>query len=86
VTGSTGSADVAPVTLLSVPLDVDLQPGASRTFDIPAIASATGRTMNWLAVSLSVLGDPNVLAASLPYGAWMSNGRDATVQADTAGQ
>ena len=86
VTGSTGSADVAPVTLLSVPLDVDLQPGASRTFDIPAIASATGRTMNWLAVSLSVLGDPNVLAASLPYGAWMSNGRDATVQADSAGQ
>jgi hypothetical protein len=86
VTGSTGSADVAPVTLLSVPLDVDLQPGTSRTFDIPAIASATGRTMNWLAVSLSVLGDPNVLAASLPYGAWISNGRDATVQVGTAAQ
>jgi hypothetical protein len=77
---SSGSADVAAVTLLSVPLDADLQPGTSRTFDIPAITSATGRTINWLAVSLSVLGDPNVLAASLPYGVWMSNGRDATVQ------
>jgi hypothetical protein len=83
---ASGSADADPITLLSVPLDVDLQPGSSRTFDVPAITSATGRTMNWLAVSLSVLGDPNVLTASLPYGAWMSTGRDATVQAGTAAQ
>ena len=82
---STGSADLAPVTLLSAPLGGDLHPGASTSFDIPAITSATGRTTNYRAVNLSVLGDDNVLSASLPYGAWMSNGRDA-LQAGAAAQ
>ncbi len=58
----------APVLLLSVPLREDLAPGASVTFDVPEIAAATGRSVNWLAVDLRVEGDPAWLSAYLPVG------------------
>jgi hypothetical protein len=42
-------------------------------------------SINWRSVSLSVLGDPNALAAYLPFGAWLSDtGQAATVSADAA--
>ena len=80
-----GAADGAPVRLLSSPLATDLRPGTSVTIHVPGITAATGRTMNWLSVTLSVLGDPNALAAYLPAGAWLSDpGPSATARADAA--
>lgn len=84
---SSGAADGAPVRLVSSPLAGELQPGASVTVHVPGITAATGRTMNWVSVSLSVLGDPNALAAYLPFGAWLSGtGLGATVQGGAAAQ
>jgi hypothetical protein len=82
---SGGAADIAPAILLSAPLGAAIQPGASMIVEIPGITAATGRSMNWLSVSLSILGDPNALAAYLPFGAWLSDtGQAATVSADAA--
>jgi hypothetical protein len=77
---SGGAADITPVMLLSAPLGAPLPPGASVTVDIPGIAEASGRSTIWLSVSLSILGDPNALAAYLPFRVWLSDtGLGATV-------
>ena len=65
--------DLAPVLLIAAPLVADLLPGASVSFEVPAIGVATGRTTNWLSVNLSVLGDTGWLAAPPPGGLWSSD-------------
>ncbi len=65
--------DPAPVLLIAAPLVADLAPGASVSFDVPAVNAATGRTTNWLSVKLSVLGDAGWLASHRPVGAWFSD-------------
>ena len=69
---SSNASDATAVLLLSKALDADLAPGGSQTFAVPGILAATGRTTNWLSVSMSVLGDPTVLAAYAPVSAWFS--------------
>ncbi len=59
-----------PVVLLDAPLEHDLAPGHSATYQVPGLDAATGRTMNWLAVDLRVLDDPAWLAPYVPVGAW----------------
>jgi hypothetical protein len=63
----------APVRLIAAPLAGDLAPGASVSFNVPDILGSTGRRGNWLAASLSVLGDPGWLPASPPAGRWFSD-------------
>lgn len=75
VTATSGdSTDPAPMLLLASPLAADLLPGATTTFTVPAIVATTGRPINWLTASLSVLGDPTALAAYAPVGAWFIPG------------
>ncbi len=77
------AADAPAVLLLSLPLAADLGPGASVSFDVPGVIAATGRTANWLSVSLSVLGDPSALAPYAPVGAWFPGaGLSESVLAD----
>jgi hypothetical protein len=77
LTASTNDpASPSPVLLLETPLPTGLLPGASVSFDVPAIAAATGRDANWLSVELSVLGDPTWLEAHSPGGAWMWHAGD----------
>jgi hypothetical protein len=88
VTVTASSPDPAnpqPVLLLASPLQDDLPPGATVSFDVPGIDAATGRTANWLSVDLVVLGDPTWLAAYAPFGAWFSDaGVSASAPAGTA--
>jgi hypothetical protein len=80
VTASAGdSGDPPPVRLIATPLAADLEPGASITIAVPDISKVTGRTTNWLSVSVSVAGNPATLAASSPNGAWFST--DSTAEA-----
>jgi hypothetical protein len=61
---SSDAADPAPVPLITSPLVADLLPGASVSLDVSGIEAMTGRTTNWLAVNLNVLGDSTWFA---PY-------------------
>ncbi len=70
---SSDGADPAPLPLITSPLVADLLPGASVSLDVTGIEAATGRSTNWLAVNLSVLGDSTWLAPYSPAGAWVSD-------------
>jgi len=70
---ASNAADMAPILVFSSRLVTDLRPGASATFTVQGITATTGRSTNWLSVSLSVLGDPTLLAAYTPAGAWFSD-------------
>jgi Mannosyl-glycoprotein endo-beta-N-acetylglucosaminidase len=59
-----------PVVLAETTLAADLPPGSTLTLDVPAIAAVTGREMDWVSVGLTVVGDPEWLAAYPPAGAW----------------
>ncbi len=61
------------VQLIAAPLRADLAPGASVAINVPRLHAATGRATNWLAVTLSVLGDATWLPASSAFGAWVSD-------------
>ena len=79
VTAAASNAfDGAPVLILSQPLASDLQPGDTAVFSVSGITAATGRATNWLSANLSVLGDPALLAAYAPVGAWLSGASDAS--------
>ena len=73
---SSNASDATSVLILSRSLGTDLKPGASATFSVRGLAATTGRTTNWLSVGLSVLGDPTMLAAYAPAGAWVSDALD----------
>jgi hypothetical protein len=80
VTASASDAlNPPPDVLLTSPLAADLPPGASVSFSLPGIDAATGRTTNWLAVNLSVLGDATWLAGYSTGGAWLSNAGRSTL-------
>jgi hypothetical protein len=71
------TGDPSPVRLIATPLARDLEPGASVTITVPDVSDVTGRTRNWLSVSMSVAGNPATFAASSPDGAWLSTGSTA---------
>ena len=74
VTASSGDgADPAPLPLITSPLVADLLPGATVSLDVTGIEAVTGRSTNWLAVNLTVLGDSTWLAPYSPAGAWFSD-------------
>jgi hypothetical protein len=67
---SSDGADPAPLPLITSPLLADLLPGATVSLDVTGIEAVTGRSTNWLAVNLIVLGDSTWLAPYSPAGAW----------------
>ncbi len=70
---SSNGADPAPLPLITSPLVADLLPGATVSLDVTGIEAVTGRSTNWLAVNLIVLGDSTWLAPYSPAGAWFSD-------------
>ena len=70
---SSNGADPAPLPLITSPLVADLPPGATVSLDVTGIEAVTGRSTNWLAVNLIVLGDSTWLAPYSPAGAWFSD-------------
>ena len=70
---SSDVADPAPLPLITSPLVADLLPGATVSLDVTGIEAMTGRSTNWLAVNLIVLGDSTWLAPNSPAGAWFSD-------------
>jgi hypothetical protein len=68
---SSDGADPAPLT--TSPLVADLPPGAAVSLDVTGIDAVTGRSTNWLAVKLIVLGDSTWLAPYSTAGAWFSD-------------
>ncbi len=71
VAAAPGPADGPLVPLLSEALVDDLQPGATVAFPVTGVSARTGRTVNWLSVSVSALGDPTPSAPDAPSGAWL---------------
>ncbi len=71
VAAAPGPADGPLVPLLSEALVDDLQPGATVAFPVTGVSALTGRTVNWLSVSVSALGDPTPSAPDAPSGAWL---------------
>jgi hypothetical protein len=76
VTATGGPGGDSPQPIATWPLATDLPPGASIDFEVPAIASTTGRSASRLTVSLSVPGDPAWLAAYPPALAWFPIGSE----------
>ncbi len=74
---SSNGADPASLPLITSPLVADLLPGATVSLDVTGIEAVTGRSTNWLAVNLIVLGDSTWLAPYSPAGAWFSDAGSA---------
>ena len=60
---SSDAANPAPLPLITSPLVADLLPGATVSLDVTGIEALTGRSTNWLAVDLIVLGDSTLARA-----------------------
>ena len=83
---SSNAADPAPLPLITSPLVADLLPGATVSLDVTGIEAVTGRSTNWLAVNLIVLGDSTWLAPYSPAGAWFSGVGSASGPAGRSNQ
>jgi len=70
---SSDGPDPAPLPLITSSFVADLLPGATVSLDVTGIDAVTGRSTNWLAVNLIVLGDSTWLAPYSTAGAWSSD-------------